>query len=1571
MMRRWWLRVAIPLLLLWFIGCGQEAEKATIQQNDNSNFTLMKVTKGEGAIDEAWEAIDGAMVNDKVAKTVNSHIDDFIAFSNSFHRLLDESPTLLAEMLGTDTRGLLGEILSGGQAHQHKADVQAFYDQDNSAYTEGFYRLLDDLSVDIPDKCEGNGNRMVAKVFQYWIEKESAQEFRSDMDELIEDLTDPDFIEDFTDLTKVLGKLLVKAHFPMWRDASNNLKNLADIDPETHVNMGLGNASRGLFELLNGLNEVMADEKARLAVHRMIEGLGGAFDPANDNAKTIREFISEMEDRFTKGGTLYETATDKKGELLYKRNDDEVYCDADLSKNLREFFPYLLQYFLRTDREMGLISDVFDKRTYPLEVLGQNFARMGWDIENARIEESIYDALRVDIWGRDRVKDPNAYHTSFLEGLAFFAALGAHMGYGDAKEETGEITEGGDPNYSHGHGKYVGSLTLNDSLFAMGTNTTAGKSMYDLSLTQDKEHYNFVFRGKNRYRAGSSEANRYRFNYDQDYPIGRMVVGKPGDMGLPYTDDENDNNDGGVPPMSGGVPVINGYVPYGASGRGDDDVALNTMSGTCRAGWEAEGPFFYAEANPETVTFDGREWSVYKTPGGFTYAWVYKNEPDNPETWEYLYPKQHPKQPMDDRAALHVQYEKPTHCLFTSNVDFKDGIYCDDSAWIEIHLNGESHKFYFNYGQTYTRDRFVEMIRDELGDICFPYDEDGKKLVQLVATSDTIYLTEKSFDDPLSDFLISGAEGSLTTTKNGFQRPTGGRVSVEVDTNAPIEVNLTTPSNTWTPEIIRKRFSQAGIDVIPFGYGLEIIGTSTDFNSAKVKVTTVSGDAAKQFFGAYDQVASSFLNRYDRYSDTTRSDYYLGKHSNNYYSIGYNHEGNFSMAHIPNGQYARSVIINENIKENDPRRLCTSHEEAIFRNYQFFFADRKFLIILPIHIALLSDTGFVFQIIEANGYAGVMNARKFRDNQVWAKKADKGSSTIPGDYRLCVEAVGTQIAGFPLVSSSSVYNDTIKTGVSFNAIFPHNSAVITRMSFPAAGKMNHGNDANGDPIIDTLIGSTEFRVGDEIWQKRNAILIILQVLWGSLHTQTENGYEGEVTRAGMRSFFDMMVYLLKPLFYYQKDQGNFPHQSWKPRITGTLADPDKDKDLNESIDLFLLRSYDVPDNGSMTTWYGSDIERDFFRPAQVPTIVTLLTDTDPYGLKNPETGPSRCDGILARLTEYDFANNGQPKSKLITGALGFFQRLGETHFDDKSDPGSWNADEERYEEWGARRKILYGLEQIVSAIRLNKAEGTVLNDARTPLADFYKPVFKPWVYSQGSIDAPTHKRDVDFHLDWGLDLLIGEDADPDNNIEGRGLANYPDGKTTDEDWKDLTDTVHLLEALLYKESKYCITGELIDFLDTAFAKPEPYRREDLKGGIHTLGRLLAKYNAATNAWQHQGEEGFNDMLRLLTQRLPEIHAIMRDETGATYRSTLILLADFLKENGLVELLVEDVCVDSGWKKIIADLYTFLGKDKITQVDPLWTTVNSLITDLARAVEVAKDISRMRAVYDKYGLQIND
>ncbi len=1561
----------LPLFLL--ISCSDDSPPKDFQINHSVEFELMEVFTGFGALEDAWDNIDPKGFNERMERAINSNIDEFEIYAYSFRDIIEDPEQPFQKLVNTDVKGTVEHLVDTKNRFYSKENIDSFHHKTGEDYAEDFYSFLDnvtDSGIEVPD---GYFNLMNKKVISYMLDSipMDNEDLRKDwlndkMDELIEDILDDDFNEDFIDLSKTLSKLLIRTDYSMWIDSDKRPLNYVEINPATHTDLELGNAAKGTSLLAMWLNSIVRNSETREFTHLAIQELANVLglDTHAQTSKKLRDLICNIEDHFTKGGEVYENNP------IYHRDDNLIYSDAQLEESIRETFPHLMQLFIRSDRPDSMLTDKYGQKVYPLKVFVENLKKIKWDPNKTDIEKSINDFVSYDIFGRDRKTDPDAYHTSLLEHLLFFALVAGNFGFTDGGN-TGEITDPSHANYNHGHGYAATGATLNDSLFAMNTNKTMGLGMYELSLKPDDK--NHIYRSRKPFNTATKDD--YRFYFDQNYPIGLFLGGNPGDMGAP---------DGGINPKhENGDPVLNAYRPYCATGIKDDNVAMNVLSASVRIAWEADGPFYHAPENAPTIYMndDGKMYNVYYTPAGRVYAYVHKPV-DGSDNWEYHYPA-NDKQAFEDNAYFigYIQKDIPkTHALFLSDVNLANGknlgfgnhtlrIQIGDKDNPEIDA---SVPFPFKFGKYYQQE-IVDAINNAVEEtVCFAYNVGGKKYIQIKSSNGPIVLSN-AIGNPICGLLRACVKQAETVeiNANAFTFNDDMSVKISIDDEPEQTVTFSAPHlKLWSIEKIGNSLLNSNVSdhVTVFKNGFIIDGTSNDPEVAKVKIENLPGSNAncvEMFFGGNDDITISRLMRYDRYKTLFRTDYYMSRLSlssvnDEYYSITRDINGNLKIVNLGADGDAKCLVVEHIMDRTDPVRACSSPEEALFKNYQWFYAERKHVLILPLYLTVPEDVpivgpllggthlGVVYQVIETNGFGAFMNVRKFTGNHVWVKKGSAGRSDIPGDFRIEV------IAGIaPLLdlafSGDMIYNDTIDSGAAFSAIMASCSTTLYRLSFPRAPKIVHGYDVNGNEISDYLLGPREFEVGDAIWEDRNSILTLLMAFFGGLHDYTQlDGYESK--KSGIKQVIDLIPILIKPLWHYQKATGAFPRKVFCPRII------DDNYFLESSANFYN-------NNNPLEDWYGSDYERRYFLPAMAKTLVNMLIDKD---ITNPE---ERNNGILFELTD----------TKFITNMLNIL--LSDTN----------------------NSEILYSaLEQIVSSIKVTKGEYTKITEGKTSEDSYYQNEgsykeisFPNWMFATGVEETKdvygkftefTDVRSEDLILDEVLDIIIGHD-EIDSENSGYGLADYPDDKFYDEDWLDFNDDIEVLSNLFHEDSKYCITQNLLDMSDRVMGKDRPYTADEISGLLYSSGKLFSYYDTQEKRWVHQGEDGFNDIYNMIRLRLPEIHdIIIKDEVtqpgtdnepdkatipGDNYYSHLVILSNIFDEDGLAEFLLNTVTVPWSWEKIVYDLEDFLGSEIIVDPDsPLWPTLADLLSDMGKAAGEAKNEIDMGDLYEEYGFQVN-
>ena len=684
--------------------------------------------------------------------------------------------------------------------------------------------------------------------------------------------------------------------------------------------------------------------------------------------------------------------------------------------------------------------------------------------------------------------------------------------------------------------------------------------------------------------------------------------------------------------------------------------------------------------------------------------------------------------------------------------------------------------------------------------------------------------------------------------------------------------------------------------------------------------------------------------RYNRFKSVWNSDYYMSHYlvrkqvggvpmvQDRYATID-NSSGDLAVSPVAPGGMAGRLTYRETIAENDGKRACSSPEEALFRNFQWFMTEKKMVIIIPLKVKLDLTEAAIYQVLEGNGLSGLGNLRKFRGNHYWAKSGQSGESTIPGDYRM--EVVSTSDSDTSPLNEFNVYFTTLDCGHATPTIVGANLPALIRLGFPRYTTLTTRTPG----IVDFELGSGEFDVGENpVWKQRSAVLAPFIALISALREYTpQDGYGVNPLKRGIHMFVEGTSPLLKPMIYYQKGNGQNPHYTWKPRVMGSDA-PGPCPNWEDYVgDDFLRSSADFHDTEykQASDWNGTELERRYYQPAAMKNLLNIFIDSD---MRSVET---RMDGVLPVMME----------NKSTT-------RLLKALINEANDSD-----------------LLYSaLEQIAGALKITKGPATLINES--PEKGLYFPDF---MFVAGAIKgfygeyvAFVGQRDEDIILDIGLDRLIGQTA-MDDIHDGYGLVQYVD-EQRDENWDGLNDTLDLLEDLLHPSSPYSVVESVIAMNEKVFGRERLYAEDEIKGLTYALGKLLTHYDAEDDRWVNQGEEGFDDLLTILEDRLPRIHDLMRDGegfTGDNYAAALTINADMMKPGGPVDFLVGSMETRADWEQLLADSLAFVNDDLITGDRPLWSTFAELLNDMAVAVDQSKDGSLLDGIYRQYGFQVNE
>jgi hypothetical protein len=650
---------------------------------------------------------------------------------------------------------------------------------------------------------------------------------------------------------------------------------------------------------------------------------------------------------------------------------------------------------------------------------------------------------------------------------------------------------------------------------------------------------------------------------------------------------------------------------------------------------------------------------------------------------------------------------------------------------------------------------------------------------------------------------------------------------------------------------------------------------------------------------------------------------------------------------------AGRFVFSELIEEDNSSRACASHEEAIFRNYQWVMTEKKFAIVVPLALAgPLSSHGGVFQVVEGNGIAGLTSARKFASSEsVWAIAGNTADvSTHPGDYRICMR----NFKGDSIISYDTVW-DSMKNGTVNPPLVAHNAPGVFRFAFPRYFKAGANSDQNhyalGSRRISDPNSNFGFTVGDDRWNKRNTLLPLIITMLGTVLDHQNKNFSDKTNRdttlARLKKFTETMMIPILPRFYYRYSTGGTETtvNTWVPRIAGgTVTDPNYGYSNPANMPhhrRIHIRSYEVDSDQS---YWGGWKQRNYYQPLAMRTPLNMLYDSD-YSSTS-----GRCDGVLALLTEYDVSKSrgpeNRPKSRLITTVLKLLMNLSDDKFNDP--PGLDYTSEDfdtTYPMWGARRKLLFALEQIVSSMKFTKTK--VVEILGRPPKNITYP---SWMFATGTdndgdghFDTFSNIRPEDVVVDKNLHSLVGHNKTI--TLPSTGLAAYPDERDPGDpnyegrSWNLFNDTISRLGELLSNKGatkgNYNIMEDVISIVDKCFAKVNTTDAQ-IKALVHTVGIIATYYDG--NKWIYP-----DDIQTIATQYLPlilEVSAYSPDyANGENMRMAALLSNDFMRPGGIADYIINTAESDYAAREIFEDLYRFLGDPLIGDINSrLWSDI---------------------------------
>jgi len=672
MLKRLYLVMAASLIF-GFSACSQ-SDLGVFQDNKPTpDFTIFTIVNGYEGLQELWDSIDAEDVNAGLADSIKNNTDEFVNFSQIMADIFNTDAgggrNPLQNLLG-EASGLLDWTTSTDPAFYYNDIIDSLYSDSGTAesYQSAFYSFLEKASGSGDDSDSGDILGIARIFMQYIVDTKDNGEIRDFMESLVDMTQDADFKEDFTDLSKTLSTLLIRADYPMWVDGSGNLiTDPANIDAGD-INLELGNAVKGTQALILALSRVMMHDDVSKEVLFDIIREGSSLVTA-ENSQKLKQLISNLEDYYTVGGA---------GITTDYINTGNPYVNTDLGTTLREMWPALQKLFIKTKPswdtterpDLGIYDDAYGKS--PVEFLARqlNNLKTNCNIDFANydgIEDSLKQMVELNGYGEER--SGASYKVSFLDHLLYTLTGAYNFGYLTRMDDSGEPAT----NHSRGHGTSTGGIiTVNDSMYSLTNGLVCGMGAYDLALDVRKDQADLI--GRSRYvqfNGGGISSHKFYMGYD--FPtLHLMPSACAGDAGLP-----NGGETGVVP--ADNTTSGNDYktfFPKVGNGIGELNTGRFLMGWIARACWEGEGPYYYApdkvSQSVETISYDvdgdstAENCNVYRKANGDVYAYVYKPD-SNPSNWTYYYPVSSSNDAADSDAAARGQRDNRYRELWYSD----------------------------------------------------------------------------------------------------------------------------------------------------------------------------------------------------------------------------------------------------------------------------------------------------------------------------------------------------------------------------------------------------------------------------------------------------------------------------------------------------------------------------------------------------------------------------------------------------------------------------------------------------------------------------------------------------------------------------------------------------------------------------------------------------------------------------------------------------------------------------------------------------------------------------------------
>jgi hypothetical protein len=636
----------LATLLSCFILVSCSSSDLDTRQNNDPRppYNLFHIFDSYPSLKEAIDHLNADIATPKLADFLSNGSELDVFTINAGKIMCDPSIFFVGEI-----SKLLGIIINDDVCYYNNPSDKGFYANRNTAHGKNFYQALDaildntDISYDVL--------QIGAQLLKQLTEKDPL-DVEDTIEDVVKDITDPNFKNDFVDLSKNLSKLLITNDYPMWLDADGNvITSRKNINPNIHTNTDLGNMVKGVNKLVAGLNEISAKDPAvREILYDIIQKDLRSLAQSDATKQVIKDTVLNLAKYFAYDGEGYNT-------IDYHNDREGIYVNSELKDTLKEIYPTAAKLFIRNDDNGSSTPDYSiahdPERRSPIEALTCALDKLkqgGMDYSKIDMEPTLRRVIDYNAYGK-KITGSGTSKISYLDHFVYAVATAAKFGFLTRKSSDGEPST----NSGRGHGMATnGVLTVNDIIYSIDMTTgdlgwvssiCPGMNLYSLALDLRVEQAENISRSVNSF--GPAQMSQHKFYMGSDFPISLMVPSAcAGDAGLP------NGGESAVTPTSDSTTVstresisqndFRTYYPKVADGLGATNTTEFLLSLIPRACWDGAGPFYYAPDNPETRSFNWpgkgtRNVKVYYKPNGEIYAYAYKPS-SNATTWEYYYP---------------------------------------------------------------------------------------------------------------------------------------------------------------------------------------------------------------------------------------------------------------------------------------------------------------------------------------------------------------------------------------------------------------------------------------------------------------------------------------------------------------------------------------------------------------------------------------------------------------------------------------------------------------------------------------------------------------------------------------------------------------------------------------------------------------------------------------------------------------------------------------------------------------------------------------------------------------------